>query len=242
MHVIEKSIAPVAVFLSGEDLNVAASLLFKTYQDDAFFQYCFNASKTGYEQRLRAAIREELTLLWNMQQPIIGIYEGDEHLIGVACVTTPDNKIEPERFWHWRIKMMLTTGYVSTKQMIEKDKMVRASLPYKHYHLLSFIAVPSLQANLYDSSEKSEITRTLIGAIETLVMEDKHSEGVGILLSVEHYKTFFEQAGYQTIKQITIGDSIEADSERSSQIPPQKAQSPKGQLMAQLMFKAKVDS
>jgi len=50
-----------ATYLSAEELKLAASLLFQAYHDDPVFLDIFNGDKEGYEQRLRASIREELT-------------------------------------------------------------------------------------------------------------------------------------------------------------------------------------
>ena len=50
-----------AAYLSGEDLKLAASLLYQAYHDDPVFVEIFSSDKNDYEQRLRTAIREELS-------------------------------------------------------------------------------------------------------------------------------------------------------------------------------------
>ncbi len=77
-----------AVYLTAEDLRLAASILYNAYHDDAFFQQTLPAANAAeYEQKLRAAIREELNELWQQEQPLIGLFDA-ERLIGVACVVT----------------------------------------------------------------------------------------------------------------------------------------------------------
>ncbi|AWB67638.1 GNAT family N-acetyltransferase [Saccharobesus litoralis] len=188
-----------AAFLSGEDLNVASSILFQAYHDDPFFMDCFNGNNQGYEQRLRAAIREELTFFFDKQQPIIGVYDANEHLIAVTCVIEPLTDFGAGRFWHWRLKMMLTTGYISTKSMIEKEKIVRQSIPDTVYHLIAFIAV---QPNY----QHAGVGHFMLGAIDSLVSEHENTQGIGVLVTVEKLQAFFADCGYQAIKPLSIGD------------------------------------
>jgi hypothetical protein len=115
-----------AVLLSADELKLAASLLYQSYYDDPLFMEIFRADKPDYEQRLRAAIREELNTFWQAKQPIVGLFQG-EQLFGVACVIEPDSGIGSSRLWHWRLKMLLTAGYVSTKQLLDKEQKIQSN-------------------------------------------------------------------------------------------------------------------
>ena len=44
--------------------------------------------------------------LWQAKQPMIGLYLG-ETIVGVACLNNPEEGVTSERFWHWRLKMLL---------------------------------------------------------------------------------------------------------------------------------------
>ncbi|MCU4676508.1 GNAT family N-acetyltransferase [Catenovulum sp. 2E275] len=187
-----------AVYLSAEDINIASSLLYLAYHDDPFFLACFESEKDGYEQRLRSAIREELLIFWDKSQPMVGIYNDDENLLAVACLIQPGIEFGAQRFWHWRLKMMLTTGYVSTRSMIEKEDKVRQAIPAEHYHLLAFIAV-------HPHHQHHGVGHYLMKAVDTMVNEQKNSEGVGVLVTVEHYQKFFADANYQKIKDLQVG-------------------------------------
>ena len=117
-----------AVYLVAEDLKIAASILYLAYYDDPLFVDIFNSEKEGYESRLRSAIREELNAFWLAKQPIIGLFD-DERPVAVACMVNPNAELGPNRFWHWRLRMLLTAGYFSTKQMVEKETRVRERVP-----------------------------------------------------------------------------------------------------------------
>eukprot|EP01026_Neomeris_dumetosa_P012316 TRINITY_DN14301_c1_g1_i11.p1 TRINITY_DN14301_c1_g1~~TRINITY_DN14301_c1_g1_i11.p1 ORF type:complete len:161 (-),score=9.87 TRINITY_DN14301_c1_g1_i11:50-532(-) len=129
-----------AIYLTAEDLKIAGSILYLAYHDDPLFVDIFQAEKEGYESRLRSAIREELNAFWIARQPMIGLFEG-ERLLAVACLISPNSAFGPGRFWHWRLKMLLTAGFFGTKQMVDKEQKVREHMPVENFHMLSFIGV-----------------------------------------------------------------------------------------------------
>ena len=186
-----------ATYLSADELKLAASLLFQTYHDDAVFLDIFNKNKEGYEQRIRTLIREELSAFWQAKQPIIGLYLG-ESMVGVACLNSPDDSVSSERFWHWRLKMLLTTGYFSTKQVIEKEEKITLAVPLKKFHMLSFIAVHPLH-------QHHGFGHYLMAAVNTVLDEHDESEGVAVYDTYGKYRVFFENSDYQFVKNVTVG-------------------------------------
>lgn len=186
-----------AAYLSAEDLKLAASLLYQAYHDDPVFLEIFNFEKGDYEQRLRASIREELSVFWQAKQPIIGLYLG-EVIVGVACLNAPESGVGSNRFWHWRLKMLLGAGYFSTKQMIEKENIVLSSVPLKKFHMLSFIAIHPLH-------QHHGFGHYLMAAVNTILDEHQDSEGVAVYATTEKYQTFFKGVDYQLIKEVTVG-------------------------------------
>jgi ribosomal protein S18 acetylase RimI-like enzyme len=185
-----------AILLSTDELKLAASLLYQSYHDDPLFMEIFRADKPDYEQRLRAAIREELNTFWQAKQPMIGLFSG-EQLLGVACVITPDSGIGASRLWHWRLKMLLTAGYVSTKQLLDKEHKIHAAIPAERYHMLAFIAVaPKLQ--------HLGLGHYLIHAVDSIVDKDEQSAGIGVFVTLEKYKVFFASDHYQTVTELAF--------------------------------------
>jgi len=186
-----------ATYLSAEELKLAASLLFQAYHDDPVFLDIFNSNKEGYEQRLRASIREELSAFWQAKQPMVGLYLG-ESMVGVACLNSPDESVGSDRFWHWRLKMLLTAGYFSTKQMIEKEQKVIAAVPLKKFHMLSFIAIHPLH-------QHHGFGHYLMAAVNTVLEEHGDSEGVAVYATSGKFRAFFEDAHYKFVKDLTVG-------------------------------------
>lgn len=185
-----------AALLGGEDLKLAASVLYQSYYDDPLFMSIFRASERDYEARLRAAIREELSAFWNAGQPVIGLFQG-EQLLGVACVVGPDSGIGSSRLWHWRLKMLLTAGLLSTRQMLDKEQKIHAAMPAKRYHMLAFIAVtPKYQ--------HAGLGHYLLEAVDCLVDEDPSSAGIGVFVTLEKYQTFFADDHYQLVTPLSF--------------------------------------
>ncbi|NVK23580.1 MAG: GNAT family N-acetyltransferase [Gammaproteobacteria bacterium] len=186
-----------AILLTPEDIKLACSLLYVSYKNDPVFKEIFEATKPDYEQRLRAAIREELNTFWSTKQPMIGLFSG-EHLLGVACLIEPQNGLSPDRFWHWRLKMMLNAGYLSTKNMIEKEKRVAAAIPNIHYHLLTFIAI-------HPDHQHHGLGHYLIKAVDSIVNENQLSEGVAVFVTKEKNMALFDSDNYKALDTIQVG-------------------------------------
>jgi len=187
-----------ATYLSAHELKLAASLLYQAYHDDPVFLDIFNSDKEDYEQRLRGAIREELNAFWQAKQPMIGLYLG-ETMVGVACINSPDETLSSDRFWHWRLKMLLNAGYFSTKQMMQKEQTVLAAVPLKVFHFLSFIAIHPLH-------QHHGFGHYLMAAVNTVLDEHPDSEGVAVYATSEKFKEFFNNVDYQIVEEVTVGN------------------------------------
>lgn len=187
-----------ASYLVAEDLKLAASLLYQAYHDDPVFLEIFNGDKEDYEQRLRASIREELGVFWQAKQPMVGLYLG-EAMVGVACLNSPDEGVGFERFWHWRLKMLLSAGYFSTKQMMEKEKIIMSAVPLKRFHMLSFIAIHPLH-------QHHGFGHYLMAAVNTVLEEHPDSEGVAVYATNDKYRAFFNDVDYEFIEEVKVGN------------------------------------
>lgn len=185
-----------AQLLTPDELKIAASLLYQSYHDDPVFMDIFQSDKGDYEQRLRAAIREELNVFWQEEQPVIGIFI-DQQLLGVACVTEPGSKLSGDRFWHWRLKMLLTAGFVSTKQLLEKEQRIHAAMPVKHYHMLAFIAISPKYQHL-------GLGHYLMHAVDSIVEKNPASLGTGVFVTLDKNKAFFSSDHYQQVTDLSF--------------------------------------
>ncbi|WP_051986472.1 GNAT family N-acetyltransferase [Pseudidiomarina atlantica] len=191
-------------YLVAEELKLAASLLYQAYHDDPLLMSLFNAKADNeeYEKRLRATIREELMAFWEAEQPMIGLFAGDS-LIGVVCMTMPGKSFGPGRYWHWRLKMLLTAGYVSTKQLVEKESLIQQAIADKlaleHYHMLAFIAVnPRYQQQGWGD--------VLVRAAQQALQDEPKSQGIALLITQPEHQSLFKQHHYEQITTLKIGE------------------------------------
>ena len=178
-------------------LNAAASLLYQSYYDDPLFMEIFQADKSDYDKRLRAAIKEEINVFWQAKEHVIGLFVG-EQLLGVACVVSPDFGMSVGRFWHWRLKMLLTAGFMSTKQMIEKEEKLRAAMIYDRYNMMAFLAI-------HPNHQQNGLGNMLIKAVDELVEKDETSAGVGVYVTLEKYLDFFNSYDYEYVSSVSVG-------------------------------------
>jgi ribosomal protein S18 acetylase RimI-like enzyme len=185
-----------AIYLGVDDLKIAASILYNAYVDDPLFLEIFQAEKEGYESRLRSAIREELNAFWVAEQPMIGLFDA-ERLSAVACLTAPDAAFGAGRYWHWRLRMLLTAGLFGTKQMLEKEEKVRTLVPAENFHMLSFIAV-------HPDYQDHGLGHILLGAIDSVVEEDAKSAGVAVFVTIEKHKSFFGDDRYSVVGDLSL--------------------------------------
>ncbi|WP_334027498.1 GNAT family N-acetyltransferase [Alteromonas sp. P256] len=185
-----------AIYLGVDDLKIAASILYNAYVDDPLFLEIFQAEKEGYESRLRSAIREELNAFWVAEQPMIGLFDA-ERLIAVACLTAPDAAFGAGRYWHWRLRMLLTAGLFGTKQMLEKEEKVRTLVPAENFHMLSFIAV-------HPDHQEHGLGHILLGAIDSVVEEDAKSAGIAVFVTIDKHKSFFRDDKYSVVGNLSL--------------------------------------
>lgn len=133
--------------LRAEELKLANSVLFNAYRDDPFFRAVL--PEADYDQKLRAALREELQELWQRQQPLVGVFSGNS-LVAVACLLDDQYPIGQTRFWNWRLKMSLGTGWKPAKQWMAREEAVIERYSLQNNWLLQFIAVaPAYQRQGY---------------------------------------------------------------------------------------------
>ncbi|MBF7072260.1 GNAT family N-acetyltransferase [Glaciecola sp. MH2013] len=184
-------------YLGADDLKVAASILYNAYYDDPLFNDIFDVEREGYEIRLRGAIREELNAFWDAKQPMIGLFD-DGRLLAVACLISPDAAFGAGRYWHWRLKMLLTAGFLGTKQMIAKEERVRECIPAEDYHMLSFIGV-------HPDHQDIGLGHVLMGAIVSLLEEDNKTQGVGVFVTLPKCLSFFVDGKFELVQELEVG-------------------------------------
>lgn len=187
-------------YLAAEDISIAASLIYQAYHDDPILQTMLNyeqESKSAYEKKLRSLIREELSSFWQEKQPLIGLYRNDK-LKAVACVFESNSQLQAQRYWHWRLKLMLSAGYLQTNQLIDKEQTIRDALEQQgNYYFLAFIAVdPHFHGQGFG--------RYLLRGLNDLVQSNAESTGMAVFVTRKEHTQFFKTEGFESFKQLTL--------------------------------------
>jgi len=122
------------------------SLLYNAYRHEPTFAYLFEADRPGYDQRVRATVRELVNQHFLQDQPALGLMQGDR-LIGAALIAPPQRRLDITESWAWRMRMLLTAGFRCTRRYLDYHQAILGCLPPGAFHVLPLMAVPSSRAS-----------------------------------------------------------------------------------------------
>ncbi|MBS8239194.1 GNAT family N-acetyltransferase [Marinobacter lipolyticus] len=189
---------PVVVRLDDSARNEARSILFHAYQHEPTFQYLFDHRRPGYEQRVRATIRELVDLYLDLHQEAIGIMVNDT-LVAVAYIGEPDLRLNLADQLSWRIRMVLTAGFASTRRYLDYHEKIKELLPQPLAHQLPLMGVnPKYQNRGYG--------RLLLSTVERLCAENPRGSGLVLDTGNSRYLPFYESEGFRSLGKIRLGD------------------------------------
>jgi len=175
----------------------AKAILYRSYKNEPTFKYLFESSRPGYEQRVRATIRELVKLHFDTEQDVLGLAL-DNHLIAVALIGSPDVRMNLARQFSWRARMMLTAGMDCTWRYINYHKQIHECLTTDAHHELPLIGVDSKYRNM-------GYGRQLMEAIEKVCFENPKSVGIALDTGNARYLEFYHELGYQDVGQVKLG-------------------------------------
>lgn len=194
------SLAEVRMLDSGY-AREARSLLYHAYRHDPTFAYLLEAERPGYDQRVRATVRELVQQHFSEDLPAIGLLI-DDRLIGMALIAPPQRRMDITESWGWRMRMLLTTGFRCTKRYLEYHDAVIACLPPGAYHVLPLLGI-------HPQYQGQRLGEQLLEALHNWCAEDPSSQGVVLDTGNAHYLAFYKRQGYEEIGEIAIGPVIE---------------------------------
>ena len=197
----DETIAKVVRLESGA-FSEAKAILYRAYKNEPTFKYLFDSNRTGYDQRVRATIRELINLHFSTGQDVIGLAL-DNHLIAVALVGSPGVRLNLTSQLNWRMRMMLTAGMDCTWRYIDYHKQIHKCLPIDQYHELPLLGVDSKYRNLGYGKQ-------LMKAVEKICSENPRSVGIGLDTGNSRYLKFYQHLGYEIVGEVTLGDVTES--------------------------------
>lgn len=173
------------------------SLLYHAYRHEPTFAYLLESDRPGFDQRVRATIRE-LTYQHMLEQlPVLGLVI-DERLVAVALIAPPQRRLGITESWAWRMRMLLTTGLRCTKRYLEYHDAVLGCLPPGPYHVLPLIGVhPEFQGK--------HLGEQLLEALHAWCAEDGGSQGLVLDTGNARYLDFYRRHGYEEVGEVALG-------------------------------------
>ncbi|TLG86948.1 GNAT family N-acetyltransferase, partial [Pseudomonas edaphica] len=90
--------------LNSDYSRESRSLLYQAYRHEPTFAYIFEAERSGYEQRVRATVRELVKQHFFQKLPAIGLFVNDR-LIGIALIAPPQRRLGITESWAWQLRM-----------------------------------------------------------------------------------------------------------------------------------------
>ncbi|MAA64041.1 MAG: GNAT family N-acetyltransferase [Alteromonadaceae bacterium] len=194
----QANVEPVVVRLDSNALNEAKSILYQAYRHEPTFHYLFDHQRPGYDQRVRATIRELISLYFDLDQDAIGLMLNDT-LVAVAFLGDPELRLDLARQFSWRLRMILTAGFSSTRRYIDYHEQIRAKLPGSTVHQLPLMGVhPKYQNRGYG--------RVLLEAVERLCEDNPRGQGLVLDTGNSRYLQFYESLGFRNLGDIQLGD------------------------------------
>lgn len=181
--------------------NEAKAILYHAYKDEPTFKYLFDSERAGYDQRVRATIRELIDLHFSHKQDVIGLSVGNK-LVAIALLGNPTVRLNLAEQFNWRIRMMLTAGLSSTRRYIEYHEQVKEMLPGSEHHELPLMGVDT-------QHQGKGYGRMLLNAVEKLSGESTRSCGIGLDTGNSRYIKFYESMGYKKVGEIKLGSVTE---------------------------------
>lgn len=180
----------------------AKAILYRAYKHEPTFKYLFESSRPGYDQRVRATIRELISLHFETEQEVLGLAL-DNHLIAVALVGSPGVRLDLAKQLKWRMRMMLTAGMDCTWRYINYHKQIHACLTREAHHELPLIGVDARHRNMGYGKQ-------LMQALEKICTENPHSAGIALDTGNARYLRFYQDLGYEIVGEVTLGSVTES--------------------------------
>lgn len=190
----------VAVVRLDERFNrQARSLLYHSYKDEPTFKYLLDAQRPGYKQRIRATIRELIGLHMDRGEFIFGVvHKADDRLLGVAFFSDLQLKMDISKQLFWRLKMILTAGFESTRRFVDYFNDVQESLPSKNHRMVSLIGI-------HPDFQKQGLGKLLLESIHAITDQDENSIGLFLDTGNNRYLDFYQSLSYEVFTELPLG-------------------------------------
>ncbi|PID41779.1 MAG: GNAT family N-acetyltransferase [Proteobacteria bacterium] len=189
------------VRLDHHSFKEAKSILYQAYLNQPTFQYLLGHGKPGYDQRVRATLRELMELHFSRGQDVIGITV-NELLVAVAFIGSPNVRLRLTDQISWRMRMTLTAGLSCTRRYIDFYEQISELHPTDYHHELPLIGV-------HPKYQSQGVGTALLKAVEQICAENHKSTGISLDTGSARCADYYCSLGYERVGEIQIGPVTE---------------------------------
>lgn len=175
----------------------ARSLLYHAYRHEPTFAYLFESHRAGFDQRVRATVRELVEEHFSEELPAIGLLLEDR-LVAMALIVPPQRRLDVTESWSWRLKMLLSAGFRGTRRYLDYHQAVLGCLPAGAYHVLPLLGV-------HPEFQNRGLGEQLIQQMHLWCAEDSHSQGVVLDTSDVRHLAYYARLGYEQVGEVELG-------------------------------------
>lgn len=193
---------PIEVrLLDSTYVREARSLLYHAYRHEPTFAYLFESQRAGYDQRVRATVRELVQRHFAEELPAIGLL-ADDRLVGIVLIAPPQRRLEITESWSWRLRMLLSAGFRCTRRYLDYHAAITACVPDGPHHLLPLMGV-------HPEYQGQHLGEQLLAALHDWCDQDPNSQGIVLDTGNSRYLEFYQRQGYSKIGEVAIGPIVE---------------------------------
>ncbi len=187
--------------LSGAQAHQVVDVFCDAFQDYPVMRYVLGLVDGDYDRRLRTLINLfVMARVWR-EEPILGIFGGDE-LVATAILTLPGKRQPPAEFIRLREAVWRELGAAALLRYEAFGEATRSfDIGRPHYHL-NMIGVRRSHAG-------RGLARQLLNAVHAMSQSDPVSQGVTLTTEEARNVSFYERFGYSVVGQTRVAAQLE---------------------------------
>jgi len=178
-------------------LDEAADVLAAAFADYPLMGYFFGGAGTDIAAQVRSILRFSCEYRILVGWPLLGALDGGS-LVGVACVSPPDEPVEPPEVAQIEEALMAGVGSEALGRLEQYEGIKHSHTPTQPHHYLIALGVhPEAQGKGFGSA--------LLERVNALARSHPQSQGVALDTEVAPNVAFYEHSGYEVIAEDSLG-------------------------------------
>lgn len=187
--------------LTSDQLTEVKSVLVDAYRSERTFQALFDSNRSGYEQRLRAFVREYCLQHMSERQAIVGArIEG--RLVGAALLCEPGHQGALNASRRARIGLALTLGVRSARRYLAYQDQLRAAMPKAQWCYLPLVGV-------LDDYRGAGVGSGLLNDVWQRVQRMQAADGIALGSGAATAAEFYRGLGFQPVGEMAFDGTLE---------------------------------